>query len=223
MPTFNLELVFNEASYPEVTFVQPKEYPYIKSAFRAEGKHITLSGPSGSGKTTLIMSLLRDLNISASDRLMFNGRSHAVVESIFQVLGHELGTEPTFEGVTPYLQLVKFVVIDDFHHLSLAARTELAKHLKLWHENGVRFVIIGIASSANELIGTDAELGIRNDPFELKTQDEDFVRKLINLGEQALNIAFSEEFKLEIVAGCNGVPSIIQESDDDRPDCSPCR
>ena len=67
----------------------------------------------------------------------------------------------------------------------------------------------GIAISAKELVGADAELGIRNDPFELGTQDEGFVRTLIGLGEQALNIQFADDFKKEIVAGCNGVPSIV--------------
>ena len=81
--------------------------------------------------------------------------------------------------------------------------------MKLWHENNIRFIIIGIASSASELVGVDAELGIRNDPFELKTQDENFVLNLIQLGEQALNFRFSEEFKKEIVKGSNGVPSIV--------------
>ena len=58
-------------------------------------------------------------------------------------------------------------------------------------------------------MGVDAELGIGNDPFELKTQDENFVLNLIQLGEQALNFIFSEEFKKEIVKGSNGVPSIV--------------
>lgn len=60
------------------------------------------------------------------------------------------------------------------------------------------------------MVGIDAELGIRNDPFELKTQDEKFVRGLISLGEQALNISFSENLKAEIVLASNGVPSVVQ-------------
>jgi hypothetical protein len=204
-----LEDVFNEARYPELTFVPPKEFPHIKSSFRAEGKHITLSGPSGSGKTTLVHGLLRELEIRFSDILLLNGRSYSGIESIFEVFGRELRTEPTFDAVTQLLQLVKFVVVDDVHHLSRSARLELASHLKLWHEKKVRFVIIGIASSANELVGADAELGIRNDPFELGTQDEAFVRSLIELGERALNIGFADGFKTQIVAGCNGVPSIV--------------
>lgn len=203
-------MVFNEAAYPEVTFVPPKNYPHIKSAFRAKGKHITISGPSGSGKSTLVQRLLQDFQIPVHNTLPINGRSYPQNESFLHILGTELGTEPIFSVMTPYLKLVDFVIIDDFHHLSSGARSELAQNLKLWHENQVRFIIIGIASSAAELVGIDAELGIRNDPFELKTQDEKFITDLIFLGEQALNISFSKNLKSEIILASNGVPSVVQ-------------
>lgn len=207
--TFQLEEVFNEARYPDVTFVSPKEYPQIKSAFRAKGKHITLSGASGSGKTTLIKRLIEEEGLSNLDLLELSGREYSHLESGLVVLAEKLKIQPTLDAVTGLLQAVRFVVIDDFHHLSKGARLEIGQHLKLWHERGVRFVIIGIASSAAELFGADTELGIRNDPFELKTQDEQFVRTLIRRGEDALNIVFSDPLENEIVAACNGVPSIV--------------
>jgi len=206
---YRLEEVFNEARYPDITFVPPKEYPQIKSAFRAKGKHITLSGASGSGKTTLIKRLIEEEGVSNNDLLELSGREYSHLESGLLVLAERLGVPPTLEGVTSLIQLVKFVVIDDFHHLSKGARLEIGQHLKLWHERDVRFIIIGIASSAAELFGADTELGIRNDPFELKTQDQQFVRTLMRLGEEALNIAFSSSLQDEIVAACNGVPSIV--------------
>jgi len=210
MERYQLEQVFNEAAYPHITFVEPKEYPYIRSAFKAEGKHITISGPSGTGKTTLVLRLLNELGVPQSDVLWINGRQHSEFDSCFHVLGRELKCEPTYEELTPLLQLVTFVIVDDFHHLKASARLELAKHLKLWHEQKVRFVNIGIASSAKELYGVDPELGIRNDPFELKTQDASFCRKLIRLGEVALNVTFSDSLREQIVTASNGVPSIMQ-------------
>ena len=206
---YQLEEVFNEARYPDITFVPPKEYPQIKSAFRAKGKHITLSGPSGSGKTTLIQRLVKEEGVSHYDLVELSGREYSHIESGLVVLAEKLRVQPTLEDVTSLLQMVKFVVIDDFHHLSKGARLEIGQHLKLWHERNVRFIIVGIASSAAELFGADPELGIRNDPFELKTQDEQFVRSLIERGEGALNIEFSGPLENEIVAACNGVPSIV--------------
>ena len=210
MDKYPLEQVFNEASFPAVTFVEPKEYKFIQLSFKSEGKHITVSGPSGTGKTTLVKRLLSDLGIRDQDILLINGRQYANIDSCFHLLGKELKSEPTYEEITPLLQLVNFVIIDDFHHLNASCRLELAQTLKLWHEHKVRFIIVGIASSTYDLFGADTELGIRNDPYELKTQEESFCYQLIELGENALNINFSDNLKKDIVAGSNGVPSILQ-------------
>lgn len=204
-----LEHVFNEAAFPEVTFVEPKEYAYIKASFKTPGKHITLAGASGTGKTTIARKLLRDLAIPDADVLWINGRQYADVDSGLLLLAQELGTAPSFNDVTDLLSLVTFVVIDDFHFIKKGARLEITSKLKLWHEKNVRFIIIRIASSAEELYGVDPELGIRNDPYELKTQSEDFCRTLLARGSSALNISFSDSLTSEIVRASNGVPSIV--------------
>lgn len=209
MPIMQLEHVFNEAAFPEVTFVEPKEYPYIKASFKTPGKHITLSGASGTGKTTIARKLLRELDIPESDVLWINGRQYSDVDSGLQLLAQELGTAPAFNDVTDLLNLVTFVVIDDFHFIKHGARLEIASKLKLWHEKNVRFIIIGIASSAEELYGVDPELGIRNDPYELKTQNDGFCKTLLQLGSSALGIEFTSDLTSEIVKASNGVPSII--------------
>ena len=187
-----LERVFNEAALPDVTFVYPAEFSHLRSAIRAPGKHVTLSGPSGSGKTTVIKKLFDEEEISNAELLWINARKHAKVTGCFEMLGEETSEAPTFDAITPYLQSVRFVVIDDFHHLPEGARRELASHLKLWHEYQVRFVTIGISSSAAELLEIDPELGIRNEAFELSTQSETFTRKLISQGTDALHVKFSD-------------------------------
>lgn len=207
---YALEAVFNEATFPEVTFVRPKEYPHIRSAFRSKGKHLTIIGPSGTGKTTLVKRTLRDLDIPKTSLLELNGREFADRDTFLEVIGQALGVEPSFQTTTPLLQSVTFVIVDDFHHLKPSARLELAKLMKLWHEYGVRFVVVGIASSAGDIFGADPELGIRNDPFDLKTQDDKFVSELIGLGEEALNVTFAPQLRKDIIAAANGVPSIVQ-------------
>jgi len=210
MKSYELEQVFNEASYPEVTFVKPSRYPHIKSSLKSPGKHLTISGASGTGKTTLVTHALRDLKIDAADVLWINGRQYLGEQTGLAVLARALQTKDTYEEVAPLLGLVKFVVIDDFHHLNPAARLDIAQSLKLWHEKKVRFIVVGIASSAAELYGADPELGIRNDPFEMGAQDAKFTRSLIELGEKALNVSFSSRLKSQIVEASNGVPSVIQ-------------
>lgn len=104
----------------------------------------------------------------------------------------------------------RLVIIDDFHHLSESVKDGLSTDLKLWHEKQVRFVLIGIASSARELAGNDSELGIRNDVFDLRTQDDKFVRALMTQGAGHLKIEFTERFLAETAAGSKGIPSVVQ-------------
>lgn len=210
MPAYTLEQVFNEAAYPEVTFVPPSNFAHIRSSFKTPGKHITVSGASGTGKTTLVTHTLRELAVPASDVLWINGRQYASLESGLLVLAQVLGAPEDFEEITELLKLVKFTVIDDFHHLSTGAKLEIAKLLKLWHEKGARFIIIGIATSAADLYGADPELGIRNDPFELREQDHAFTQEVIRLGENALNIKFTQTLKEQISVASNCVPSVVQ-------------
>lgn len=210
MTIYSLEQVFNEAAYPEVTFVPPSNYVHIRSSFKTPGKHITVSGASGTGKTTLVTHTLRDLGVATSDVLWINGRQYSSIDSGIAVLARVLGAPENFVEITELLKLVQFTIIDDFHHLSTGAKLEIAKLLKLWHENGARFVVIGIASSAADLYGADPELGIRNDPFEIRAQDEPFTRELIRLGEDALNVKFTEALQQQIIGASNCVPSVIQ-------------
>lgn len=205
---YALHGVFNEAAFPEIVFVPPSEYKYVRASLQAPGKHVTVFGPSGTGKTTIIERLLLDLKINESDIHWINGRQYAGVESGLHVLAQSLGAEPNFDEVTDLLKLVKYIVVDDFHFLHAVARNEIAANLKLWHEKKVRFVIIGIATSAEELFKVDQELGIRNDPYELKQQSSEFIAKILALGCKALNIEFTKELAANIVETSNGVPSI---------------
>lgn len=209
-PILELEAVFNEAAFPEHTYVDPKEYPYIKSALRAKGKHVTISGASGSGKTTIVNKILIDLKIQPTDIFLINGREFRNHAKYLEMFGAILGVDPTFDAITPYLSSQRLVIIDDFHHLSESVKDGLAADLKLWHEKSVRFVLIGIASSARDLAGNDSELGIRNDVFDLRTQDEIFVRNLMNKGSKHLRIKFSDRFLIETAAGSKGIPSVVQ-------------
>jgi ABC-type cobalamin/Fe3+-siderophores transport system ATPase subunit len=127
IPILNLEAVFNEAAFPEYTYVNPKEYPFIKSALRAKGKHVTVAGASGSGKTTVVNKILRDLEIKQTEILLINGREYKHHSSYLEMLGSIIGVDPTFEEIAPYLFSQRLVVIDDFHHLSETAKDGLSE------------------------------------------------------------------------------------------------
>lgn len=82
--------------------------------------------------------------------------------------------------------------------------------LKLWHELGIKFFLIGIAKSSDEILGTDPELAIRNDVHSLGSQNQQFLKDVLRQGQQALNISFNEGFAQDAVTAAKGLPAIFQ-------------
>ncbi|MET3861406.1 energy-coupling factor transporter ATP-binding protein EcfA2 [Dietzia sp. 2505] len=210
IPEHRLAEVFNEAGLPEVTYVAPREAKQIVGSLATAGKHVTLVGPSGSGKSTVAYRSLVKLGLGASKVHSFSGRTYNQIESILEVLSLEFGVEPEIGQVEEWLRVFDLVFIDDVHHLHLKARMELASQLKLWHEKGIRFFMVGIAKTSDEILGQDPELAIRNDVWRLGTQSDDFMLQLVGLGESALNITIDDEGKATAIRAAQGSPSIFQ-------------
>ena len=207
---YALSDVFNEAQAPAITFVPPREFSDIVGTILTPGKHITLCGPSGCGKTTLARKALDKAKIAAWEQHWMSGRSHVERKSWQEVFASEFGCSSEEGEVLQFLAAAGVLVIDDFHHLSREVRDAIGRSLKLWHERSVRVLIIGIAESAHHLLQIDSELGIRNDPYDMKVQDSSFISRVIELGENALNFAFSSETKSEFIQASKGIPSAIQ-------------
>ncbi|MBN8204485.1 TIR domain-containing protein [Microbacterium esteraromaticum] len=208
--TRKLHEVFNEAGLPEITYVPPAEAQQLKGSLATPGKHVTLVGPSGSGKSTVANRVLESLSLSSNKVHGFSGRSYSQVTSILEILGAEFDVAPSLEEIEPWLKAFEIIMIDDVHHLNLEARTELASHLKLWHEKGIRFFMIGIAKTSEAILGQDPELAIRNDAWNIGKQSPEFLARIVAKGEDALNVRFTETGRDLAIEAAQGSPSILQ-------------
>ncbi len=210
MSDYRLHEVFNEAAVPDVTFVAPSNFRFIVDSIDTDGKHVTLYGPSGCGKTTLVTRAIHDLGVPTSDLFVMNGRDYSDSRDARYLLSSALECERSWSAIEGLLSLVDLVVIDDFHYLSAPAREGLCGRLKLWHERGISAVIVGIAQSVEDLISQDPELTLRNDPYAIGQQDDEFIDLLIRLGEEALRIEFNPALREDIIGASSGVPAIAQ-------------
>lgn len=208
-PTYELSSVYNESEIPTVTFVQPKEFGDLVGSLLTKGKHVTLCGPSGCGKTTLVRKALDRAKLGNGDVHWMSGRDHASKDTAIAVFASEFGCESEWTETLSWMKAAGVVVLDDFHHLKKSVRDEIGRSLKRWHERDIRLLLIGIAESTHELLDLDPELGIRNDPYEMKTQTDTFISEVITLGENALNIKFSDATRRQFVTGAKGIPSAI--------------
>ncbi len=200
--------VFNESQVPTITFVEPKEFADLVGSLRTAGKHVTLCGPSGCGKTTLARKALAKARFGPGQQHWVSGRDHTAARSVEDVFAQEFSCSTDVDELHGWMVAAGIIVVDDFHHLPRVVRDTVGRALKRWHELGIRCFIIGIAESAHHLLEIDPELGIRNDPYEMKSQDDAFVDKLIGLGESALNISFDADTRASFVKASRGVPSV---------------
>jgi energy-coupling factor transporter ATP-binding protein EcfA2 len=210
MSVYQLDEVFNEAQIPTLTYVPPAEAKQLRASLKTKGKHVTLVGASGSGKSTVAEKILAEVYPDANRVHKFSGRTYTSESSVISILGKEFQEEPSAAAVEPWLQAYDLVVIDDVHHLSFEARQELARMLKLWHEKGIKFLLIGIAKTSDQILGSDPELAIRNDVHTLAAQDADFLKKVLLKGEVALNVEFDDSFEAAAVSAAKGLPAIFQ-------------
>lgn len=210
MPTYSVSDVFNESDLPVLTFVKPREFADMVGSLVTEGKHITLSGPSGCGKTTLAKKALEEAQFGPGKTLWISGRDHTAAMSVAELFSKALSCSPSEDEVIDLLAAAGIVILDDFHHLREELRKDIGYKLKRWNELGLRFFVIGIASSNKKMLDIDPELGIRNDVYEIKRQTDEFVEKIVSLGEKHLNIKFSSEVKANYVQAASGIPSAIQ-------------
>ena len=210
MQIYPLDEVFNEAQIPTLTYIPPAEARQLRASLKTKGKHVTLVGASGSGKSTVAEKILAEIFPNEGDVHKFSGRTYTTDSSILSILGKEFIEEPSAAAVEKWLQSYRLVVIDDVHHLSFEARQELASMLKLWHEKGIKFLLIGIAKTSDQILGSDPELAIRNDVHTLAAQSAEFLRKVLAEGEKALNITFDDDFETAAVSAAKGLPAIFQ-------------
>jgi hypothetical protein len=208
--SYQLSEVFNEATIPVLTFVPPHEFSDLVGSLKTEGKHITLSGASGSGKTTVAHKALERAGIGNDRFHWVSGRDYVSATSLVEFLSREFDCDQNEKEINEYLRISGIFVIDDFHHLPEMIRKDIGLKLKRWNEIGIRVFVIGIAGSNKVLLDLDSELGIRNDPYEMKSQDETFINNVVDFGEHALNIKFSDTTRRNFVKASLGVPSAIQ-------------
>ncbi|PIC65915.1 hypothetical protein CSV78_15205 [Sporosarcina sp. P16a] len=105
----------------------------------------------------------------------------------------------------------KFIIIENFHYLEEEVQRILSIDLRLFQENNVRFIILGIWREKNRLLQFNRDLidrlvEIPVEPWLPKDFDE-----VILKGSKLLNIEFSEVVKTEVKEIAFGNIGIVQE------------
>lgn len=173
-----LEDVFKKSGIPTYTFVKPNEYNRILVSLRTKGRGVIVEGPSGIGKTTTIQKVIDELQLNKKV-LKLSARRKDDLELIKLIPGSKNnGT----------------IMIDDFHVLPLAIKSQLADYMKVLadeeREND-KLILIGINKAGDSLIRVAIDLNNRVDTIRLAKNPDEKIVELIEKGESTLNINFS--------------------------------
>jgi hypothetical protein len=107
----------------------------------------------------------------------------------------------------------KYIVLEDFHYLSIEAQKDFSVALKAFHEQSkLCFIIVGVWLEEGRLTVYNGDLtgrivGVNADRW---TTEE--LRKVVAVGEALLNINFAENFKDAVISGSLDSVYIVQEA-----------
>ncbi len=110
------------------------------------------------------------------------------------------------------IKFSKYIILEDFHYLPFETQKDFSIALKSYHENSkLCFLIVGVWLEENRLTTYNGDLDgrvVSINADEWKTPE---LEKVINAGEELLNILFNKAFKEKLLSNCFGSVYILQE------------
>jgi len=106
----------------------------------------------------------------------------------------------------------RFVVLEDFHYLSVETQKDFSVSLKAFHENSkFTFLIVGVWLEENRLSVYNGDLTGRIFPINADRWDDGDLKQVITDGAALMGITFNQDFIDSLIAGCKSSVSLVQE------------
>lgn len=128
-------------------------------------------------------------------------------KKVYQTFGQD-ANDLSFVA-TSILESRKKVILEDFHYVTEEDKKGIAEDLKTLLEYGVSLIIVGTWNEQFMLVGYNGDLNGRFDEIDLIWQDDE-LRKIVGLGQKALNIEFSQEIIDQVIKDVNGNVGLLQ-------------
>jgi hypothetical protein len=107
----------------------------------------------------------------------------------------------------------KFIVIEDFHYLSVEVQQDFAVALKAFHEaSDLTFIIVGVWLEENRMIVYNGDLTGRVVAVNADEWQPTELSRVIDDGAELLNVRFDNDFKTRLIQESNDSVYIVQEA-----------
>lgn len=182
--------IFRLNGPPDITFVEPSQFPALQVELDTMGAGLIVEGPSRVGKSTAIRKALAMQQPERPQRWLDGKLPPADFDVILDRL---VGGE--FSG---------HLIIDDFHYLDDARKRQLAIRMKVLADQErpeAKVTIIGINPVGSSLTQALPDLAGRFRIIRMDRQKDVKIAELILKGEQAANIRFRRRDEIITEAG----------------------
>ena len=110
------------------------------------------------------------------------------------------------------IEFNKYIVIEDFHYLTVETQKDFAVALKAFHEaSNLSFIIVGVWLEENRLIVYNGDLTGRVVAVDADNWRPEELEKVIDEGARLLNIQFADDFKQRLIQESYDSVYIVQD------------
>jgi hypothetical protein len=185
-----LQDVFKTVGLPPYTYVKPAHFGEIKGDILQAGRHLLIEGPSGIGKTCVVYKAFEELGWQPGAAYLYiSCRDPGAEDLIAEFLDGAASGDVTGPSV---------LVIDDFHLLTKARRSEIGSVLKRMSDRAFeraeppKVILIGIPTAGDSLLMDSFDLGPRLGSYRFVRASDREIDRLVSEGEAALNVLFED-------------------------------
>jgi hypothetical protein len=124
----------------------------------------------------------------------------------------ELDPEDVNDIIKALDKFKKFIILEDFHYLSIETQKDFSVALKAFHEKSkLCFIVVGVWLEEGRLTIYNGDLTGRIVAINADKWVKEELQKVIISGENLLNIEFDDRFKNELIDECFESVYLVQE------------
>lgn len=166
----------------------------------------TTTGSKISGGLKVKVPFIGEANLGAET----NDNDRIKKTSNISYIEYNLNLAQDFLELLKKVKFNKYIVLENFHYLELPVQETLAFDLRVFQDQHLIFIILGIWREANRLVQFNGDLLDRVTEVPVEPWSDDDFSKVISKGEELLNVDFSDIKNKLIIDSFDSI-GVVQE------------